>query len=104
MKTVPAGVMVLTGVELAPEEVVSTEVMSVLEKVVSVGVVSMLEEVVSTRAMPVLEEAVSVLEVVLLLVSTCSVLLYKAVGSGKAGKALALPDFSSLTKIFINIM
>ena len=27
----------------------------------------------------------------------------KAVGSGKAGKALVLPDFSSFTKIFINV-
>ena len=48
MKTVPAGVMVLTGVALAPEEVVSTEVMLVLEEVVSIGVASMLEEVVSS--------------------------------------------------------
>ena len=27
--------------------------------------------------------------------------IFKAVGSGKAGKALALPDFSSLCKILI---
>ena len=75
LKSVPAGVMVLTRVALAPEEVVSTEVVSVLEEVESTGVVPMLEEVVSTGAVSVLEEVVSVLEVVLQLVSSCSVIL-----------------------------
>jgi len=54
---------------------VSTEVMSVLEEVVSIGVVSMLEEVVSTGAISVLEGVVLALEVVQLLVSSCSVIL-----------------------------